>query len=113
MKKTTGKTITIDGLLAAGYKEFPPPSFKYAQRAFQKTVYAGDAKAYFLNVYYYAPSGVFTEDSFAADCNLYPVSCDEAWLSVDFHYVQSIDWLEEMAKTLYYTGLFTIDRHNN
>lgn len=45
--------ITIEGLLANGYREFVPSALLKCDRAFQKAVSAGGHTKYFVNVQYY------------------------------------------------------------
>lgn len=51
--------ITVEALLAAGYKEYPERLKQGVKHAFQKTIRgADDKKLYFINIYFWDLSGL-------------------------------------------------------
>lgn len=67
--------MTIDDLLAAGYRKYPYISEK--KDLFQKIVWEGNQKLYYINIYWYLPKGGYT-GGFQAEANFYRKHGDHA-----------------------------------
>ena|SRR6185312_1509397 len=114
--------MTQDDLIAAGYSRFPtgPNSDKpYAACAYQRAIYDGDKKAYFVQVYYYDvmmfPNGSTNGPFFTADANLYPPEPRRDWLTLEIHQVGEMT-VAEMEAIFFaaWTKLGCVhDLHNN
>ena len=101
--------IMIHDLLAWGYKEFPVPPYKLADQAFQRCIWDGTTKVYYVTAWYYdhtkwphwQPS--HPRDSIEFDVQFYVDEKREGFMDIQYHPAsdQTIDDVEAFFAKLW------------
>ena len=109
--------MTIDLLIAAGYKEFKPPAppISYADKAFGKWIRGQDRKLYSIHWYYFSMKETDHEhESWSVEACLYPAADKVGWFSLEYHNpAGTIAEAEEVFSRTYAALACIPDRHNN
>lgn len=105
--------ITVEKLLAAGYKRYAS-SRVYTTNLYQKWIYSGSVKLYAINIYEYSHRSL-AGTAFVAEASFYIcdwVDPDRPWFIVQMHEATNLENVELFFETAYERMNFVPDIHN-